>query len=55
MEINQEKLESLSLADLIAIPNRSASFYLMDIYQYDDMVKVVKEEIHKRVTNIFIF
>lgn len=55
MKINEELFKELSLADLIAIPNRSASFYGLDIYQYDLMVSAIKHEIHLRVTNIFIF
>lgn len=55
MEVNEEALAKLSLADLIAIVSRSGSFYGLEGMQWVKMTNRIKEEIQLRLAEVFIF
>lgn len=61
MEINKEALEQLSIADLWAMYKFAEMFKddfcyrLSEKDKCDDIIYYTKEEINKRISNIFIF
>lgn len=61
IEVNSEKLSSLSIADLWAL-NKFAKMFrdefcysLSEEDKYNDIIHYTKEEINKRTEDIFIF